>query len=103
MNIHPYAYEEWEIYPHVILTSDGEWDLTICYYTTSDADADTDNDDYYDEIFDISTEHNDTLFDNVGRHKHKYIVHGIGINNHDLDNSIFPNNSIIFEISERNL
>ena len=53
--------DEWKILPHVILTSDDEWDPTILDYSIDDDDAD--NDELYDAISDDSTRHNNTLFD----------------------------------------
>ena len=48
MNIRPYADDEYDTLPYVILTSDDEWDPAILDYSIDDNDAD--NDEWYDSI-----------------------------------------------------
>ena len=79
MNIRPYTDDEWSTLPHVILTSDDKWDPTVLDHSIDDDDAD--NDDWYDAIQNISTRHNEPLFDRTGEYKQRHIVHGIDINN----------------------
>ena len=98
MNIRPYTDNEWNTLPHVILTSDDECDPTILDHHIDDDDAE--NDDWYDAISDISTRYNESLFDSTGEYKHRNIVHGIDINNHNLENGILPNNSIFYDVHE---
>ncbi len=43
----PYTVEEWETLPHVIWTSDEEWDPTVLDHTIKD------NDEWYDAITDM--------------------------------------------------
>ena len=94
MNIRPYTDDEWNTLPHVILTSYDEWNPTILDYSIND---DAENDGWCDEILDISTRHNESLFDSTGEYKHRHIVHGIDINNHYLENGILPNESVFYD------
>ena len=80
------------------LTLDDEWDPTILDYITDD-DAD-DNDDWHDVILNISTRHNNSLFNSTGEYKHRHIIHGIDINNQDITNGILSNNSIFYNALE---
>ena len=98
MNIRPWTDDEWNTLPHIILISYNEWDPTILDCSIGDDDAD--NDDWYDEISDISTRHNDALFDSTGEYKYRYIVYGIDINNHYLENWFLPTNSIVYDVNE---
>ena len=59
MNILPYTDDEWNTLPHIILTSDDKWDSTIL--DNSLYDDDDDNDDWYNIILDIFTNHNDII------------------------------------------
>ena len=64
MNIHPYTDDEQNTLPHVILTLYDEWAPTILDYIIDEDDSN--NDDWYDVISDISTRQNDDLFDSTG-------------------------------------
>ena len=98
MNIYPQTDDEWNTLPHAILTSDDEWYPTILDYSIDDDDADNDN--WYDAIQDISTRHNESLFDSTGECKQRHIIHYIDINNHDIENEIIPNNSTFYDVHE---
>ena len=99
MNIHPYTDDEWKKkLAHIILTSDDESNPAILNYSIDDDDSD--NEEWYIEISDDSTRHNDTLFDSTGEYKHRHIVHGIDIKNHDFENCIIPTNLIFYDVNE---
>jgi hypothetical protein len=58
----PYTDEEWETLPHVIWTSDEEWDPTILDHEITDDDA------WYDAISDLQGSLMNSPFDEYGRY-----------------------------------
>ena len=98
MNVCPYTNNNWNTLPHIILVSYDEWDPTILDYSIDDDAAD--NGDWYDEISDISTRHNDKLFDSTGEYKYIYVIYGIDINNHNFENRTIPNDSLFYSVHD---
>ena len=97
-NIFPYNNDEWNTLPYIIITLDDDWDSTIFDYSIDVGDGN--DDDQYDVISDTFNKHNDTLFDIVGRYKHRHVIHSIDISSHDLDNVVLPNNSQFYYIQK---
>jgi hypothetical protein len=59
----PYTDEEWETLPHVIWTSDEEWDPTVLVHEI------TDDDTWYDAISDLQGSLMNSPFDKYGRYR----------------------------------
>jgi hypothetical protein len=74
LNIRPYTDHEWDTLPHVILTSEMEWDPSVL-------DHDFNDDAQWGDVPDI-----DTPFDNFGDYKHRVIVQHLSyFQRHDGD------------------
>ena len=43
------------------------------------------------------------MFDSTGEYKHRHIVHGIDINNRDLENGILPTISMFYDANSHEL
>ena len=56
----PYTDHEWETLPHVVLTSDVNWDPTVLDNITSDTDT------WFDAVSDLADLPNDDHFDQYG-------------------------------------
>jgi hypothetical protein len=62
ISIHPYTDDEWDSLPHVILTSDLDWDPTVLDHTL-------DNDEHwYDAMCDMDEPPDDSPFDSEGNY-----------------------------------
>ena len=73
MNLRPYTDKEWEELPHVILTSEEEWD-------PSKLDLDVDKDeDWYDAISDENHYTINQKFDEYGNYRHRVEVQSTSI------------------------
>ena len=97
--IRPYTDEEWDSLPHVVWTSDKDWDPSVLDHDLSS------NTDWYDSISDLNESIIHSAFDEFGEYKHRsakllvindgemsldemvdYVIHV-----HNPDNTIFVN------------
>jgi len=68
VSLSPYTDEEWDSLPHIILTSDVDWDPSVL-----DHDLD-DNETWFDAISDIPPAPPHTLFDELGDYRRRLVV-----------------------------
>jgi len=64
MAIHPYTDKEWEDLPHVILTSELDWDPGQLDLVLDD------DDNWYDAVSDLAEDPFTSLFDEYGDYQH---------------------------------
>jgi hypothetical protein len=64
----PYNDHEWDTLPHVILTSDTEWNPSVL-----DNDLD-DDENWYDALSDLPDDPTNQLFDQFGNYRHRTII-----------------------------
>ena len=81
MNVRPYTDHEWETLPHVILTSELEWDPA-----TLDFDP-TDDEQWYDAQMQLEADPTTNLFDEFGNYRHRVIVQSARLLNADVDDT----------------
>ena len=94
MTLRPFTDQEWDNLPHVVLTSDTDWDPTVL-------DNVIDHDDkWFDALPDFPHGTQDSLFDLQGNYKHRTVVQHIDVNDSDLGNGILPNSPYLFEAYE---
>jgi len=68
LTLRPYTDKEWDMLPHVIMTSELEWDPTVLDHTL------TDNDNWYDCVEDIDQAPYSTIFYQFGNYKEQVSV-----------------------------
>jgi len=68
VKMRPYTDDEWDTLPHVILTSDVDWDPTVL-----DHDLD-DDEEWYDAISDLQSDPTTNLFDEFGNYRKRVVV-----------------------------
>jgi hypothetical protein len=103
ITMRPYTDKEWEELPHVLFTSDSEWDPTVL-----DHDLDEDEQ-WFDALSNIPAGTGDNLFDEYGNYRHCTIVnHAITLehqteSNTELDNHLIPTDHFLLEAYERKI
>ena len=103
ITMRPYTDKEWDDLPHVLLTSDSEWDPRVL-----DHDLDEDEQ-WFDALTDIPEGTADTLFDEYGDYRKCTIVnHAITMehsmqDNNELENHIIPTKHLLLEAYEREI
>jgi hypothetical protein len=99
----PYTDKEWDELPHVLFTSDSEWDPTVLDY---DLDED---EQWFDALSDIPEGTDNKLFDEYGDYRHCTIVnHAVTLEhqmetNIDLENYVIPTEHFLLEAYERKI
>ena len=78
ITLRPYTNDEWDNLPHVILTSDLDWDTTILDNIIDD------NDTLFDSVSNLQNESVSNLLDLIGNYGHRHIVHNICIDDPTL-------------------
>jgi hypothetical protein len=68
VQIRPYTDKEWDTLPHVILTSDEDWDPTVLDHTLDD------DDEWFDAVSDLQTDPTTNLFDEFGNYRKRTVV-----------------------------
>jgi hypothetical protein len=63
VQIRPYTVEEWDTLPHIILTSDVDWDPTVLDHTLDD-----------DAVSDLQNDPTTNLFDEFGKYRKRTVV-----------------------------
>jgi hypothetical protein len=63
VQVRPYTDEEWDTLPHVILTSDVDWDPTVLDHNLDDDDK------WFDAVSDLQTDPTTNLFDEFGNYR----------------------------------
>ena len=89
-----YIDNEWDDLPHIILTSDTDWNPSILDNTIDD------NEEWFDALSDFPNDTPDSLFDLQGNYRHQHVVHYININSIELENGVLPNNPDCIEVYE---
>jgi hypothetical protein len=69
--LHPFSNEEWEILPHVIWTSNADWDLSVLDLVLDDDDH------WFDAITDLDKNLWANLFDLFGNYIKHVCVHDV--------------------------
>ena len=67
LDIRPYTDHEWDTLPHVILTSEEDWDPTVL-------DFEHDEDDWYDAVSELEGNPHANLFDEFGNYRRRVLV-----------------------------
>ena len=65
---HPYTDKEWDTLPHVVLTSDKDWDPSVLDHTLDD------NEDWYNAVSDLQIDPATNLFDEFGNYHNCTVV-----------------------------
>jgi hypothetical protein len=68
VQIRPYTDEEWDTLPHLILTSDVDWDPMVLEHTLDD------DDEWFDAVSDLQTDPTTNLFDEFGNYRKCTVV-----------------------------
>ena len=84
MTLRPYTNDEWNDLPHVVLTGDTDWYLSVL-----DNDID-DNENWFDVVPDFTDDGSNPLFDLQGNYRHRHVVHHIDINSPHLQDGVLP-------------
>jgi hypothetical protein len=95
VTMRPYADSEWDSLPHVILTSDAEWNPSIL-----DNDLD-DDDDWFEALSEIPDDPTNQLFDQYGNYPKRTIVNQHAITPSILENYILPTHELLYQVHER--
>jgi hypothetical protein len=86
MDIRPYTDAEWDMLPHVFLTSELEWDPSVLDHDHLDGDQ------WFDTLSDLDPNPNTNLFDEFGDYRHRVVVQSAEYfrrsSDHPLDNLI---------------
>ena len=85
MTLRPYTDDEWDNLPHVILTSDLDWDPTILDNIIDD------NNTWFDSVSNLQDDSVSNLFDLHGNYRHRHVVHNICIDDPTLQFGVLPN------------
>ena len=85
ITLRPYTNDEWDNLPHVILTSDLDWDTTILDNIIDD------NDTLFDSVSNLQNDSVSNLFDLIGNYRHRHIVHNICIDDPTLHFGVISN------------
>ena len=84
LTMHPYTDNEWEALPHVILTSDVDWNPLAL-----DHDLD-DDEEWFDAVSDMQAGTTSTLFDEYGNYRKCYVVTEAAIHEPMLEQHLLP-------------
>ena len=89
LDLRPYTDKEWDLYPHVVMTSDVDWDPS-----TIDGEFPLSGEE---EFFDASAYDNGTNFDATGRYRQGTVVASARIVHDDpiLDDTILPDSMLV--------
>lgn len=91
MTICPYTDTEWDNMPHVILTTDTNWDSSVIDHELEEGKE------WYDTMQDLPDIEHDLLFDDVGDYKHVHHVTEAMINSNLLETQIIDyHNHLLF-------
>ena len=97
MSMRPYTDDEWEQLPHVILTSDAEWDPTIL------DDEQEDDEEWFNAMEEIPEFKPDPLFDEYGDYCHIHLVTEAIMSDSIIENSIITDLPTAFLLYESQL
>jgi hypothetical protein len=88
--IRPYTDHEWETLPHVVWTSDNDWDPTVLDHSLDD------DSNWFDAISDLEARPFTSLFDEYGDYRQRVIVQEVALSPvHDSDASLFDNFDVL--------
>ena len=97
MTMRPYTDNEWDNLPHLVLTSDTDWDPSVLDNTIDDDET------WFDALSDFSKDSVSPLFDLYGNYQHRHAVHfhDMAALDPDLDNGILPNKTHLYRVFEK--
>ena len=85
LEIRPYTDHEWDTLPHVILTSEDNWDPSVL-------DFEHDEDDWYDAVKELEGNPHANLFDEFGNYRHRMLEDNTQqVIDHDIQNIMEAN------------
>ena len=97
MSLRPYTDDEWESLPHVILTSDTDWNPSVLDNTIDDDDT------WFDTISEFPDGDANSLFDLCGNYRHRHTSHYIDTTDSDLGNGVLPNEPYLYGVFNNDL
>jgi len=97
MPIRLYTDDGWENIPHLVLTSDEEWNPSIL-----DSDIHDNTDEWFDAILNMNDEFTSSLFNDFGSYCRQHIVNSSQLQDQDLE-SFIVSPTMMLEIHEQEL
>ena len=97
MPIRPYTDDEWENFPHLILTNDGEWNPSIL-----DNDIHGNTDEWFDVILNMNDEFTSSLFNEFCSYCKQHIVNFSQLHDQELESFIISP-TMMLEIHDQEL
>ena len=97
MTMRAYTDDKWDNLPHLILTSDVDWDPTVLDNTIDDDET------WFDAITDLSTNSISPLFHACGNYRHCQAVHfhDAAVSDPHLGNGLLPNVPYLYKVFEQ--
>ena len=94
ISMRPFTDNEWDTLPHVILTSDIDWDPSVLDHSVED------DNDWYQSVSDIQDNPMSNLFDEFGDYRGRHVVTEVLIDESAMDMTIFPHQDIVLKAYE---
>ena len=94
MSMRPYTDDDWDNLPHLILTSDADWDPSVLDNTIDDDEI------WFDAMSDLPDDSVSPLFDLCGNYRHRHAIHFHDISRSDLGDGVLPNEAHLYKTFE---